>query len=153
MLCYNKLEINTVVCVGFQWSNISGSSHEHGNRIVKWQRRNGNADVSYQDRHFLVSPAFAWGFSHSPFCQLMYSILSFSQNFCFLTGNGSGRLRGCRCFDRFRWWGEWEAAGGGGAAVCPVHEVVHCGHVCHWHCVCAEHGLSCLPVQCSRWAC
>lgn len=53
----------------------------------------------------------------------------------FLPGNSGWWLWGCRCSDRIWRWGEWEAAGRGGAAVCLVYEVVHCRHIWDWHCV------------------
>lgn len=70
-------------------------------------------------------------------------ILPLPLNICFLTGGGSWRLRGCRRSHRVRRWGEWQAAGGGGAAVRPVHEVVHCGHVRHRHGVCTDYHRHC----------
>lgn len=99
--------------------------------------------------YFIEIVIFWW---HIPICQLTCCILFLSHYVWFLTGNRSWRSRGCRCSDWIRWWGEWEAAGRGGAAVCPVHEVVHCGHIFHRYCVCTEHSLSSLPVQCAWWA-
>lgn len=75
--------------------------------------------------------------------KLWYTCCFYKQTF-FLTGNSWWGLRGCRCSDRIRRRGEREAAGRGGAAVCLVHEVVHCRHIWHRHGVCT---VTCLMVK------
>ena len=130
----------------FQGCCIWGTTHQHGYWIFKWQRGNGNIPRYYFMTFLKMLRILCYtAVSHMCLTAQMWCILMYMYTSClsynysvvvFYTGGSRGRLWGGWCSDWIRRWGEWEAAGGGGAAMCLVYEVVHCRHVCHRHCVC-----------------
>lgn len=142
------------VSVDFQRCYIWRTTHQHGYRIIERQRGNGNIVRYYYDFFFYVVCFILTGVIDGLFffiaCDTCFphKLGCFYKPIFFLTGNSSWRLWGCRCSDRIWRWGEWEAAGRGGAAVCLVYEVVHCRHIWHRHCVCMVMCLMVTEIKC-----